>query len=86
MDKLVSIEKENNTIYLETDDINDNIVKVFDDNADFNNAIGSNIHSESNVNEVNISFNESETFNIFDNANDNEDERNRMMGITMIML
>ena len=75
--KLVSTKKENSNIYVETNDIDNNIVRVLHDNAEFSNNIGLNIHSKSNGNEVHISFNESENFNIFDNVNDNEDENNK---------
>ena len=55
-------------------DINANTLKVLDDNPELSNAIGLDLHSESNVNEVHISFNDNKNCNIFHDTNDNEDE------------
>ena len=55
---------------MKTDDINSNIIKVLDENAEFSNIIRLNIHYKSNRNEVNISFKENKNYNIYDNEND----------------
>ena len=68
--KLVLTEKNHNNIHEKTDDISDNIVKVVGNDEEFRSAIGLNIHSESNVNEVNVSFNENENYNRYDNQNE----------------
>ena len=44
MGKLVSTKKNYNNIHVETDDINDNIVKVLKDNAEYGDEIRLNIH------------------------------------------
>ena len=74
--KLVSTEENNNNIRVETDHINDNIVKVLDDNKLFNKSIGLSILSESDEYEVNISFKGNRNYNRYDNENDNQNKSN----------